>query len=97
MSTCAAAEHWLQSNTPSVALLDVQLKDGPCSGVATLLRNKGVPFVVCSGSGKGDADLNFHDGIWLPKPCIPEDLITALTQAKAKVAEYAWEARDGRA
>jgi DNA-binding response OmpR family regulator len=87
MSTCAAAEDWLQSHTPSVALLDVQLRDGPCSGVAALLRNKGVPFVVCSGSGEGDADPNFHDGIWLPKPCIPEDLIIALTQAKAKVAE----------
>lgn len=87
ISSRAAAEEWLQSQTPSVALLDVQLKDGSGSRVATLLSNKGVPFVVCSGSGKEDADPNFHDGIWLPKPCKPEDLITALTQAKAKVAE----------
>ena len=87
ISSRAAAEEWLQSQTPSVALLDVQLKDGSGSRVATLLRNKGVPFVICSGSGKEDADPNFHDGIWLPKPCIPEELITALTQAKAKVAK----------
>ncbi|KQY41469.1 MULTISPECIES: response regulator [Rhizobium/Agrobacterium group] len=87
ISSRAAAEEWLQSQTPAVALLDIQLKDGPSSSVATLLRNKGVPFVICSGSGKEDADPNFHDGIWLPKPCIPEELITALTQAKAKVAK----------
>jgi DNA-binding response OmpR family regulator len=87
ISSHAAAEEWLQSQTLAVALLDIQLKDGPSSSVATLLRNKGVPFVICSGSGKEDADRNFHDGIWLPKPCIPEELIIALTQAKAKVAK----------
>ncbi|WP_276121956.1 response regulator [Pararhizobium qamdonense] len=87
ISSRAAAEEWLQSQTPAVALLDIQLKDGPSSSVATLLRNKGVPFVICSGSGNKDADPNFHDGIWLPKPCIPEELFTALTQAKAKVAK----------
>lgn len=84
-----AAEEWLQSHTPSVALLDVQLKDGPCSSVATILSHRGVPFVVCSGSAKEDADPSFHDGMWLPKPCIPDDLITALTQARAKVADQA--------
>ena len=30
-------------------------------------------------------------GIWVLKPCIPEELIGALTAAKAKVAEQAWE------
>lgn len=88
-SSCFAAHKWLQSNTPSAALLDVQLRDGPCSDVATLLRNKGVPFVVCSGSSKEDADPAFRPGIWVSKPCIPEELISALTQAKAKVARQA--------
>jgi DNA-binding response OmpR family regulator len=86
LSSCADAHDWLRSNTPTVALLDVRLRDGPCSDVATLLRNKGVPFVVCSGSSKEDADPVFRHGLWVSKPCIPDELIAALTQAKEKVA-----------
>jgi hypothetical protein len=59
-----------------------------CQNVAMLLRNKGIPFVDCSGSSMEDADPAFREGIWVPKPCMPEDLITALTQAKAKVARH---------
>jgi DNA-binding response OmpR family regulator len=88
-STCASAHEWLQTHTPSVALLDVRLRDGPCSEVATLLRNKDVPFVVCSGSSKEDVDPAFRQGIWMSKPCTPADLITALKQAKEKVASPA--------
>ncbi len=88
-SSCASAHEWLRSNTPNVALLDVRLKDGPCSDVAMLLRNKGIPFVVCSGSSKEDADPAFLHGLWVSKPCIPDELIAALTQAKAKVASQA--------
>jgi DNA-binding response OmpR family regulator len=86
LSSCADAHDWLRSNTPTVALLDVRLRDGPCSDVATLLRNEGVPFVVCSGSSKENADPAFRHGLWISKPCIPDELIAALTQAKEKVA-----------
>lgn len=86
-STCTAANEWLQFNNPTVALLDVRLRDGPCAAVAQLLRNKGIPFVVCSGSSQEDADPAFRSGVWVSKPCIPDDLIAALTQAKSKVAD----------
>jgi DNA-binding response OmpR family regulator len=86
VSSCAAAREWLESHTPSVALLDVQLRDGPCVDVATYLRKNGVPFAVCSASIKEDANPVFQESIWLSKPCMPENLITALTQAKVKVA-----------
>lgn len=88
-SSCAAAHEWLRSHVPTVALLDVRLRDGPCPDIATLLKNKSVPFVVCSGSSMEDADLAFRHGIWVTKPCLPDDLIAALTQAKAKVASKA--------
>lgn len=87
-SSCSAALEWLKSNSPTIALLDVRLRDGPCSDVATILRNKGVPFVVCSGSSQEDADPVFTEAVWVSKPCLPEDLITALTRAKEKVAGY---------
>ncbi|WP_426130237.1 response regulator [Pararhizobium sp. PWRC1-1] len=88
-STCASAHEWLKSNTPSVVLLDVGLRDGPCSEVATVLTNRGIPFVVCSGSSREDAGPAFLHATWVSKPCIPEELIAALTQAKAKVASQA--------
>jgi DNA-binding NtrC family response regulator len=91
LSSCATAHDWLCSNTPSVALLDVRLRDGACSEIASLLTEKGIPFVVCSGSARGDTDSAFHPGIWLPKPCTPEDLVSALSQAREKAARQAQE------
>jgi DNA-binding response OmpR family regulator len=84
LSSCAAAHDWLRSNSPSVALLDVRLRDGPCSEIASLLTERGIPFVVCSGSTRDDADHAFRPGIWLEKPCTPEGLIFALTQVQRK-------------
>ena len=83
-SASAAAYVWLQENIPSAALLDIRLRDGSCTEVATLLSSKDIPFVVCSGSSRQDVDPAFHLGIWLSKPCIPEDLISALEKAQAK-------------
>lgn len=89
MHTCSSALEWLQVNTPLVALLDIRLRDGPCSKIATLLNERGIPFIVCSGSVRDDVDPAFLHGIWIKKPCIPEDLISALKQARAKVAKPA--------
>jgi DNA-binding response OmpR family regulator len=91
LTSCATAHDWLSSNSPSVALLDVQLQDGSCSEVAVLLTARGIPFVVCSGSTRDDADPEFRSGIWLPKPCTPEDLLFALTQAREKASRQAPE------
>jgi DNA-binding response OmpR family regulator len=51
-STWTAANEWLQFNTPTVALLDVRLRDGPCAAVATLLRNKGIPLSFVRAQAK---------------------------------------------
>jgi DNA-binding response OmpR family regulator len=92
LSSCVAAIDWLRSNTPSVALLDVRLRDGACSEVASLLTQRGIPFVVCSGSTRDDVDPAFRRGIWLPKPCRPEELISALTRAGEKATMQNQEA-----
>lgn len=91
LSSCSTARDWLSSNFPSVVLLDVQLQDGACSEVASLLTEKNIPFIVCSGSTRNDADPAFHPGIWLPKPCVPEDLISALSYARELAARQAEE------
>jgi DNA-binding response OmpR family regulator len=91
LSSYATARDWLSSNSPSVVLLDVQLQDGACSEVAVLLSERGIPFVVCSGSRRDDTDPAFRSGIWLPKPCSPEDLLIALTQARESASRQAQE------
>ena len=86
LSSCADAHDWLRSNTPSVALLDVRLRDGVCSEVALLLTERGIPFVVCTGSTREDTDPAFQPGIWLPKPCTPEELISTLATARTRAS-----------
>lgn len=48
--SCVDAAQWLKSNTPDVAILDHELRDGPCTEVAIELRRRGVPFVALTGS-----------------------------------------------
>ena len=48
-ATCAAASRWLKTDTPSGAILDHDLQDGPCTDVAAELLQRGVPFIVLSG------------------------------------------------
>jgi hypothetical protein len=48
-ATCADAENWLKTQQPDAAILDSQLKDGPCDAVATDLTRRGVPLVIFSG------------------------------------------------
>jgi DNA-binding response OmpR family regulator len=91
-TSCEAASEWLRSYTPAVALLDIRLRDGPCTDIASTLTSRGVPFVVCSGSAIENVDPVFLGGIWLNKPCAPDDLIDALAEAKAKLARQAREA-----
>ena len=53
-ATCAAASRWLASDTPDIAVLDHELRDGPCTDVASELCRRGVPFVVLTGSNPAD-------------------------------------------
>lgn len=67
-TTCAAASHWLDSNTPDVAILDHQLADGPCTHVAVELRRRGVPFVTVSASSPSDMPDVMRNAPGLTKP-----------------------------
>ena len=48
VSSIEAALRLLDDETPAVALLDVNLVDGPVTLVAELLRARNVPFVMAS-------------------------------------------------
>ncbi|HEY8380931.1 MAG TPA: histidine kinase [Microvirga sp.] len=81
-TTCSEAELWLKAHQPSGAILDNELKDGPCEVLAGDLKDRGIPFLVYSGHRR-TADLPhvFQDVPWIVKPISTPDLVSALRSA----------------
>jgi DNA-binding NtrC family response regulator len=79
--SCADAIRWLSLHTPMAALIDIELKDGTCTGVASLLNERNVPFVVYSGSIRNDAPEIFKKGAWVPKPSDNSVVVNAVREA----------------
>jgi DNA-binding response OmpR family regulator len=79
-ATCRSALAWLSTNTPNLAVLDMQLQDGSCRDLAVELRRRGIPFVVYSGSI--DTHVTELAGApWVEKPASGKALLDAVTQA----------------
>ncbi len=85
--SCAEALEWLGSNTPSVAILDYSLKDGPCTTLVHTLRGRGIPFVVYSGHRRSVAPCELQNVPWLNKPCDRAALLAALTHVAPALGE----------
>src|SRR4051812_1928690 len=47
--TCKQAEAWLETGEPDAAILDHELKDGPCDALIGDLSRRGVPTIVFTG------------------------------------------------
>jgi DNA-binding response OmpR family regulator len=78
-ATCADAEKWLRTGQPDAAILDTQLKDGPCDGVAADLSARGVQIVTFSGhDDRRDPSSAGWKGAWLTKPMAFPVLLDAL-------------------
>lgn len=76
-TSCTQAESWLATQTPHVAVLDVDLLDGICTDVALTLHERSVPFIVFSGrSDKSAVHPVFSNGSWLAKPA-PADIVVS--------------------
>ncbi|MES0164155.1 MULTISPECIES: response regulator [unclassified Mesorhizobium] len=80
LSFCSEALRWLQSNSPDVAVLDIELNDGSCEAVARLLHERNIPFVVHSGSAFDPryCDPIFQKGTWVSKPAGDGDVANAV-------------------
>jgi DNA-binding response OmpR family regulator len=80
ISTSTDAFEWLERATPDLALVDVMLRDGPCTGLARELRRRGVPFLINSGHPQGDwAGPELANAPWLEKPNRYDDLVAGLS------------------
>ena len=77
----AEAVDWLKTRTPDIALLDLVLGDGPCTQLATTLRERGVPFAIYSGVRAPTTRPPEFAGVpWLEKPVSRIDLASVLAE-----------------
>ena len=69
---------WLESHSPDVAIVDIELRDGPCHLIVEMLAARGVPFLVHSADlppmHEGTA---FAKGTWLNKPTDSDEIARA--------------------
>ena len=85
-SSSGDALAWLASHTPTVAILDFGLRDGPCIPLIRVLRQRSIPFVVYSGHKREVALPDLQDVPWLSKPCDRAALLAALTRTMPVLA-----------
>ena len=82
-ATTAVAESVLAANEIDLAVLDYHLKDGTCDKLARSLRQKGIPFVICSGTaGLSELGQAFQGALFLAKPFTSDALVGALLGAQ---------------
>jgi DNA-binding response OmpR family regulator len=84
-NSCAQGLAWLQAHSPDIVILDIELHDGSCEEIARLLVERGIPFVVFSGTlVNEDIDPVFMRGTWISKPS-PADAIAVVARSLAGV------------
>ena len=88
--TTAEALRLLEQARPTLAVVDVQLKDGRATPLIRDLRARGIPFVVHSAA-RQDQRLNgdVSSAPWLAKPALPWDIIAALDELSLSSADPA--------
>src|SRR4051812_46449854 len=69
----------VEQTRPDVAILDIMLRDGFCGPLISELRDRGIPFMVFSGQGRGEAVIDKLDGVpWVKKPGRLHEIAAAL-------------------
>jgi DNA-binding response OmpR family regulator len=78
-SSCAAAKEWLQTNKPTLAVIETRLTDGLSDEIACLLARQGTQFVVHSADTDkaGRYEALSARCTWVEKPCDPAKLLNA--------------------
>jgi len=86
-SSAKGALEWLSVNTPSIAIIDYFLADGPCTALTRALRQREIPFVIYSGHRRSVAPAELQDVPWLTKPCDRLALLAALHRMLPALAQ----------
>ena len=76
---------WLAGDTPDLAIVDYVLRDGPCTALTRVLRERGVPFVIFSGYARSpEVRDELDDAPWFDKPASLDELLAALDELSAQ-------------
>lgn len=79
--TGAEALPSLMRETPTLAIIDIELKDGACTDLVRELRQGRIPFLVHSAYRPDPSLVPDCDGVpWLTKPALPEDVVALCEQ-----------------
>ncbi|KQP26604.1 helix-turn-helix domain-containing protein [Methylobacterium sp. Leaf100] len=71
----------LERESPVLAVVDVELKDGVCTALGQELRHRGIPCLVHSSLLPNEPQAIGFQGVpWICKPAFPEDLIALLDE-----------------
>jgi DNA-binding NtrC family response regulator len=84
----AEARAWLATHTPTVAVLDYSLKDGPCTTLTAVLSERDIPFIIYSGHKRSVAPRQLQHVPWISKPCDREVLLAALTRVAPALSTW---------
>ncbi|MCR0983329.1 PAS domain-containing protein [Roseomonas populi] len=79
--TEAAAREVLERATPTWAVLDINLGEGPSFSLARALRARGVPFLFITGYDEAAILPEFAGVARLQKPVEPRQLVAAIAEA----------------
>jgi CRP-like cAMP-binding protein len=75
-ATASEALAAIEQESPTLAIVDVVLRDGDCTVLERALRQRGIPFLVHSGLQQDEPRaLSFQGVPWLTKPASPEDVL----------------------
>ena len=75
-ATTASAVTAVEQQCPTLAIVDVTLRDGPCIALIHQLRQRGVPFLVHSAHQPHQPHpVSFQGAPWLVKPALPWDVV----------------------
>jgi DNA-binding response OmpR family regulator len=81
---------WLADDTPDLAIIDYMLRDGPCTTLTRVLRERGVPFVIFSGYARDlDTGNELADAPWFDKPASLDALLDALVRLSRPLTTHA--------
>jgi DNA-binding response OmpR family regulator len=75
---CGGALQELTGRRPDCALVDVNLGHGPGFEIASLLRERRIPFLFVTGYGAEGIDAAFADVVRIEKPAEPRQVLDAV-------------------
>ena len=78
---CSDGLEWLARETPDLAIIDIHLRDGSSASLASVLRDRNVPFIVFSGEKRDGRLTEAYDGAhWLSKPVSGRQLLETVSE-----------------